>query len=218
MTEEERTEMQKTTADIRSFMKQTGDRGMPSMSRIPSTPGPSMYRMPGISRVKQLIMKAEGAKKVTSGGDDDEDKVSHTVHDIDMSVVKEDDAIVAVKKPMLRPIVKEDDAIACVKKPMMKPVMRSGVDDDMSSGLSDKPGTGMKPGIKKLSSCMSSSHVADRKPGQPAEAGGSSDLRSKIHYFEMKREGGSDVVQSGNLIGTTSLCGPRKFFKDRDRK
>ena len=158
-----------------------------------------MCRMTSISRVKQLIMKAEGIKKV-AGSRDDDDKVSHTVHDIDVSVVKEDDVNV------------------CVKKPVMKPVMRSVVDDDMSSGLADKPGAGMKPGMKKLSSCMGSSHVADRKSGQPAEAGGSSDLRSRIHYFEMKREGGSDVVQSGNLIGTTSLCGPRKFFKDRDRK
>ena len=64
---------------------------------------------------------------------------------------------------------------------------------------------------------MSADHVADRKPGQPAEAGGS-DLQSKIHFFEKKGAGGLGDDQSGNLTGSNTFGGPRVFFADRDRK
>ena len=196
MTEEEKTAMKKTTVDIRSYMQKTGDRVLEDNMLGPKY-APSMCHMLSMSRVKQLIMKAEGMKKVP-GSRDDDDKVSPTVHGIDMFVVKDTGADV------------------CVKKPVMKPVVGGVADDVISSGLSDKPGDRTKPEMKKLSSCMGSSHVADRKPGQPAEARGSG-LQSKIHYFEKKREGGSDIVRSGNLTGNTTLGGPRKFFTDRDR-
>ena len=71
--------------------------------------------------------------------------------------------------------------------------------------------------VKDERNVMGSTHVVERKPDQPSEAGGSG-LQSKIHYFEMKRGRGSEGLQSGNLTGDYALCGRRRLGADRDRK
>ena len=93
-----------------------------------------------------------------------------------------------------------------------KPVVLGGVETVVGVVKSDEPVLGADKDERREGTFMGSSHVLERKPGQPSE-GGSASFQSKIHYFEKQRG-----LQSGNLTGDYALCGRRRLGADRDRK